>query len=289
MPGSWSLACPASTVAAPMQDRHVVVVSAGVHDPGLLTPFHIAFAVDLNGQIDLLGDRQTVHVRAQRHDWPGLAALENADHGRGRAGHADLHFDAERSQVVGDELRGAGFLHAEFGMLMQVAPPGDHRLQHRLDAPLSISSYGRRGLRQCRSGSNQNDDESQRASSAGLFRHARSLSRDELQPSPGPDLSPRAPARTVRPYNSVMDIAGTYTFDAPPERVWALLMDPAVISSCIPGCDSFEPDGENRYRVRLQVAMAAITGTYDGTVTLADRCRRRHTVSWPKARGGRGS
>jgi carbon monoxide dehydrogenase subunit G len=53
-----------------------------------------------------------------------------------------------------------------------------------------------------------------------------------------------------------MDIAGTYTFDAPPDRVWALLMDPAVISSCIPGCDSFEPDGENRYRVRLQVAMA---------------------------------
>ena len=68
-----------------------------------------------------------------------------------------------------------------------------------------------------------------------------------------------------------MDITGSYTFDAPPDRVWALLMDPAVISSCIPGCESFEPDGENRYRVRLQVAMAAITGSYDGTVTLADQ------------------
>lgn len=68
-----------------------------------------------------------------------------------------------------------------------------------------------------------------------------------------------------------MDIAGSYTFDAPPERVWALLMDPAVISSCIPGCDSFEPTGANAYQVRLTVAMAAITGTYDGTVTLADQ------------------
>ncbi len=68
-----------------------------------------------------------------------------------------------------------------------------------------------------------------------------------------------------------MDIAGTFTFDAPPERVWALLMDPAVISSCIPGCEAFEPDGENRYRVKLQVAMAAITGSYDGVVTLADQ------------------
>jgi hypothetical protein len=67
-----------------------------------------------------------------------------------------------------------------------------------------------------------------------------------------------------------MDIAGSYTFDVPPDRVWALLMDPAVISSCIPGCDSFEPTGENSYRVRLIVAMAAITGTYEGTVTLSD-------------------
>jgi hypothetical protein len=67
-----------------------------------------------------------------------------------------------------------------------------------------------------------------------------------------------------------MDISGSYTFDAPPDRVWALLMDPAVISSCIPGCDRFEPTGEHSYRARLTVALAAITGTYEGTVTLAD-------------------
>jgi uncharacterized protein len=67
-----------------------------------------------------------------------------------------------------------------------------------------------------------------------------------------------------------MDISGSYTFDAPPDRVWALLMDPAVISSCIPGCDGFEPAGENSYRVTLTVALAAITGTYEGTVVLSD-------------------
>lgn len=68
-----------------------------------------------------------------------------------------------------------------------------------------------------------------------------------------------------------MDISASYTFAAPPERVWALLMDPDVISSCIPGCDRFEPDGEDRYRARLTVAMAAITGTYDGSVVLSDK------------------
>lgn len=68
-----------------------------------------------------------------------------------------------------------------------------------------------------------------------------------------------------------MDISGSYTFDAPSDRVWTLLMDPAVISDCIPGCDTFEPIGDNSYRVRLKVAMAAITGTYEGTVTLTDQ------------------
>lgn len=68
-----------------------------------------------------------------------------------------------------------------------------------------------------------------------------------------------------------MEISGSYTFNAPPDRVWALLMDPVVIASCIPGCDRFEPDGDDRYRARLTVALAAITGTYDGTVVISDR------------------
>jgi carbon monoxide dehydrogenase subunit G len=68
-----------------------------------------------------------------------------------------------------------------------------------------------------------------------------------------------------------MDISGSYTFNAPPQRVWDLLMDPAVIASCIPGCEKLDPEGEDRYRARLKVALAAITGSYDGTVTLSDK------------------
>ena len=68
-----------------------------------------------------------------------------------------------------------------------------------------------------------------------------------------------------------MDITGSYTFTAAPERVWALLMDPAVIAGCIPGCEKLEPEGEDRYRARLNVALAAITGTYDGTVVISDK------------------
>lgn len=68
-----------------------------------------------------------------------------------------------------------------------------------------------------------------------------------------------------------MDISGSYTFAAPIDRVWDLLLDPARFTSCIPGCDKFEQDGEDRYKVRLTVGMSAITGTYDGTVVLAEK------------------
>ena len=67
-----------------------------------------------------------------------------------------------------------------------------------------------------------------------------------------------------------MEISGSFTFNATPDRVWALLMDTAVLSSCIPGCDRFEPDGVDRYNVTLTVGLAAITGTYNGTVVLTD-------------------
>ncbi len=68
-----------------------------------------------------------------------------------------------------------------------------------------------------------------------------------------------------------MELNGSYTFDAPPARVWDLLMDPAVISSCIPGCDAFDADGEDRYKVKLTVGIAAITGAYDAVVTITEK------------------
>src|SRR3954470_23188088 len=68
-----------------------------------------------------------------------------------------------------------------------------------------------------------------------------------------------------------MDIFGSYTFNAPVARVWDVLMSPDAISSCIPGCDRFEPDGEDRYKLTLTVGLAAITGTYEGTVILTDK------------------
>jgi carbon monoxide dehydrogenase subunit G len=68
-----------------------------------------------------------------------------------------------------------------------------------------------------------------------------------------------------------MDLNGSYTFDAPPARVWDLLMDPAVISACVPGCQGMEATGPDAYKVKLTVAIAAITGGYEGTVVISDK------------------
>ena len=67
-----------------------------------------------------------------------------------------------------------------------------------------------------------------------------------------------------------MDISGTYAFAASRERVWNLILDPVTIASCIPGCEKLGPDGENRYRAKITLGIAAIVGTYEGTVVISD-------------------
>ena len=68
-----------------------------------------------------------------------------------------------------------------------------------------------------------------------------------------------------------MDLNGSYGFDAPPDVVWKLLVDPAVIGSCLPGCDGLEALGEDRYRATLRLAVAAVSGSYTGTVSMLDK------------------
>ena len=48
-------------------------------------------------------------------------------------------------------------------------------------------------------------------------------------------------------------------------------MDPKAIAACIPGCEALEPDGVDRYRARITLGLAAITGTYDGTVAITEK------------------
>lgn len=68
-----------------------------------------------------------------------------------------------------------------------------------------------------------------------------------------------------------MQLTGRYTFDAPAATVWSLLNDPAIIAGCLPGCDHLEPLGDDRYRAKLSLTVAAISGSYTGTVAIVDK------------------
>jgi carbon monoxide dehydrogenase subunit G len=67
-----------------------------------------------------------------------------------------------------------------------------------------------------------------------------------------------------------VDLAGSYTFRAPIEKVFDTMTDPAVVASCLPGCEQLEPIGDNKYRAVLSMGIAAITGRYEGIVELQD-------------------
>jgi uncharacterized protein len=65
-------------------------------------------------------------------------------------------------------------------------------------------------------------------------------------------------------------VEGSYTFDAPRDRVWSMLMNPEALKSCVPGCESLTATGENAYEASLKVGVAAIRGNYKGTIRLTD-------------------
>jgi carbon monoxide dehydrogenase subunit G len=71
-----------------------------------------------------------------------------------------------------------------------------------------------------------------------------------------------------------MEITASYSFAASRDRVWTMMLDPGAIASCIPGCEQLEPDGENRYKARITLGIAAIVGTYEGTVVISDKVER---------------
>ena len=71
-----------------------------------------------------------------------------------------------------------------------------------------------------------------------------------------------------------MDVTGSYSFNASPDRVWDLMMDPVTIASCIPGCEMLVPEGPDRYRAKIMIGLAAITGTYEGTVVITEKIEK---------------
>src|SRR6478752_6393054 len=67
-----------------------------------------------------------------------------------------------------------------------------------------------------------------------------------------------------------MKFTGDAVLNAPVDRVWDALLDPAVLVRTIPGCERLETTGEHTYAMTVTAGVASIRGTYDGTCALSD-------------------
>lgn len=68
-----------------------------------------------------------------------------------------------------------------------------------------------------------------------------------------------------------MKVTGSAVLNAPREKVWAALNDPAVLVRTIPGCRQLEQVGPDAYRASVEAGVGSIKGVYAGDVTLTDQ------------------
>ena len=67
-----------------------------------------------------------------------------------------------------------------------------------------------------------------------------------------------------------MDIQGEKILTAPREQVWRALNDPGVLQRCLAGCDTFEVEGENKFKVAMQATVGPIRARFSGKLQLLD-------------------
>ena len=82
-----------------------------------------------------------------------------------------------------------------------------------------------------------------------------------------------------------MELTASYTFNAPVQTVWDLLMDTNAITRCLPGARGLRATGDDRYEVDLDVGFAAIAGSFKGTVAIEEKAA---PVSYTMALEGSG-
>jgi uncharacterized protein len=66
-------------------------------------------------------------------------------------------------------------------------------------------------------------------------------------------------------------IEGSYALPIPPDIAYRKLQDPEVLARSIPGCEGLEKTGEDEYRMTMKMVLAALSGSFEGKVQIADQ------------------
>lgn len=67
-----------------------------------------------------------------------------------------------------------------------------------------------------------------------------------------------------------MDFTGRYVIDAPPQRVWDGINDPAILKACIPGCEQLDKTGPTDFVATARLKIGPLSAAFKGKVTLQD-------------------
>src|SRR5262245_11558791 len=86
-----------------------------------------------------------------------------------------------------------------------------------------------------------------------------------------------------------MKVSGQAVLNASPQAAWDALLDPSVLVRTIPGCERLETTGENSYAMTVNAGVAAIKGTYSGTVELRDLDEPRSLIMRAAGAGAPGT
>lgn len=68
-----------------------------------------------------------------------------------------------------------------------------------------------------------------------------------------------------------MKISGVYMVPVAREKAYLLLQDPEVLEKCIPGAERLTRIGDDHYEMKMKMVIAALSGSFDGQVRIADQ------------------
>jgi 2-furoyl-CoA dehydrogenase large subunit len=106
---------------------------------------------------------------------------------------------------------------------------------------------------------------------------------------PAPPAGHAAPKPAAKPGDRPLRGEGSADVKAPPEAVWAMLLDPDVLASVIPGSHGVRKLSDTRFQADVTLGVGPVKGRYKAEVTLSDLDAPRAVTLTGTVAGGLGS
>lgn len=68
----------------------------------------------------------------------------------------------------------------------------------------------------------------------------------------------------------MIQLKGSFQFDAPREAVWDAMLDPDVLLKILPGCEQMEAIGDHQFHGKINLRIGPVHGKFDGDVKLSE-------------------